>query len=114
LNPIAHLRSRSTKASLAQTPASGFDANLSARRSDAVLLFDEADALLGKRSAVNDSHDRYANLEVNYLLQPIESHEGIAMLATNSQQEPIDPDALKHLKARVQIPAPPGPPRSRG
>jgi SpoVK/Ycf46/Vps4 family AAA+-type ATPase len=85
-----------------------------AQRVDAVLLFDEAEALLGKRSEVKDSHDRYANLEVNYLLQRIESREGIAMLATNSQQEPIDPDVLKHLKAHVQIPTPPGPPRSRG
>jgi ATPase family associated with various cellular activities (AAA) len=85
-----------------------------AQRFDAVLLFDEADALLGKRSEVKDSRDRYANLEVNYLLQRLESHEGIAMLASQWRQGPVDPDALKHLKAQVQIPTPPGPPRSQG
>jgi len=84
-----------------------------AQLADAVLLFDEADALLGKRSEVKDSHDRYANLEVNYLLQRIESHEGVAMLAANSQA-PVDPDVLKRLKAQVQLPLPPEPPRSRG
>jgi hypothetical protein len=83
-----------------------------AQRSDSALLFDEADALLGKRSEVKDSHDRYANLEVNHLLQRIERHEGVAMLATNSQA-PIDPDALKRSKAHVQLAAPPEPPRSR-
>ena len=54
-----------------------------ADRADAVLLFDEADALFGKRSEVKDAHDRYANIEINYLLQRIESFEGIAVLATN-------------------------------
>lgn len=54
-----------------------------ADRADAVLLFDEADALFGKRSQVKDAHDRYANIEINYLLQRIEGFEGIAVLATN-------------------------------
>lgn len=49
----------------------------------AILLFDEADALFGKRSEVKDSHDRYANIEINYLLQRIESYRGLAILATN-------------------------------
>ena len=54
-----------------------------ARQAGAILLFDEADALFGKRSDVNDSHDRYANLEISYLLDRFESYRGIAILATN-------------------------------
>ena len=61
-----------------------------AQRSDAVLLFDEADALFGKRTDVKDSHDRYANVQVNDQLQRIESHEGIEMLTTNGQGH-VDP-----------------------
>jgi len=57
-----------------------FDA---ADATDAILLFDEADVLFGRRSEVRDSHDRYANLEVGYLLQRIESFRGIAVLTTN-------------------------------
>jgi len=49
----------------------------------AVLFFDEADALFGKRSEVRDSHDRYANIEVSYLLQRLEAYQGLAILATN-------------------------------
>ena len=49
----------------------------------AILFFDEADALFGKRSEVKDSHDRYANIEINYLLQRMESYRGLAILATN-------------------------------
>ena len=48
-----------------------------------MLFFDEADALFGKRSEVKDSHDRYANIEVNYLLQRMEAYRGLAILATN-------------------------------
>ena len=48
-----------------------------------MLLFDEADALFGKRSEVKDSHDRYANIEVAYLLQRIETYRGLAILTTN-------------------------------
>jgi hypothetical protein len=54
-----------------------------AERSNAILFFDEADALFGKRSEVHDAHDRYANIEVSYLLQRMEQYEGIAILATN-------------------------------
>jgi AAA+ superfamily predicted ATPase len=54
-----------------------------ADRASAVLLFDEADALFGKRSEVKDAHDRYANIEINYLLQRIEQFDGIAILTTN-------------------------------
>src|SRR5262249_53903630 len=49
----------------------------------AILFFDEADALFGKRSEVKDSHDRYANIEINYLLQRLESFNGLAIMATN-------------------------------
>src|SRR5207253_1817000 len=54
-----------------------------AENSNAILFFDEADALFGKRSEVKDSHDRYANIEIGYLLQKMEKYEGIAILATN-------------------------------
>jgi hypothetical protein len=57
-----------------------FDA---AERGGAILFFDEADALFGKRSEVKDSHDRYANIEINYLLQRMEAFSGLAILATN-------------------------------
>jgi hypothetical protein len=53
------------------------------RTSGAILLFDEADALFGKRSEVRDSHDRYANIEVSYLLQRMEAYRGLAILTTN-------------------------------
>lgn len=56
---------------------------VAAERSNAILFFDEADALFGKRSEVHDAHDRYANIEVSYLLQRMEQYEGIAILATN-------------------------------
>ncbi|HUL63341.1 MAG TPA: ATP-binding protein [Burkholderiaceae bacterium] len=68
-----------------------------AQRSQSVLLFDEADALFGKRTKAKDSHDRYANIDVNYLLQRLESYSGIAILATNSKQE-IDPDVLERMR----------------
>src|SRR5262249_57557886 len=57
-----------------------FDA---AEEGGVLLLFDEADALFGKRSEVRDSHDRYANIEVGYLLQRIEAYQGLAILTTN-------------------------------
>src|SRR5262249_26238722 len=57
-----------------------FDA---ARRAQAILFIDEADALFGKRSEVKDAHDRYANIEIAYLLQKMEDHEGVVILATN-------------------------------
>ena len=76
-----------------------------AHSSNAILFFDEADALFGKRSEVKDAHDRYANIEVAYLLQKIEEHEGAVILATNlsrnidqafsRQQEPHDEKAAR-------------------
>ena len=70
-----------------------FDA---AEDSGAILLFDEADALFGKRSEVKDSHDRYANIEVSYLLQRMEAYRGLAILTTNMKS-----------RARHRVPAPP-------
>jgi hypothetical protein len=86
-----------------------FDA---AERSGAILLFDEADALFGKRSQVRDSHDRYANLEVSYLLQRMESYRGIAILTTNMQSA-LDPAFQRRLRFVVQFPFPDGPSRER-
>ena len=70
-----------------------------------LLLFDEADALFGKRSDVKDSHDRYANIEVNYLLQRMEDYAGIAILTTN-QRHAIDPAFLRRLRFVVNFPFP--------
>ncbi len=79
-----------------------FDA---AETSGAVLLFDEADALFGKRSEVKDSHDRYANIEVSYLLQRMESYRGLAILTTN-QKEALDPAFLRRIRFVVNFPFP--------
>jgi ATPase family associated with various cellular activities (AAA) len=76
-----------------------FDA---AEESCAVLLFDEADALFGKRSEVRDSHDRYANLEVSYLLQRMEAYQGVAILTTNMKQA-IDPAFVRRIRFIVQF-----------
>jgi SpoVK/Ycf46/Vps4 family AAA+-type ATPase len=79
-----------------------FDA---AERSGAVLLFDEADALFGKRSEVRDSHDRYANIEVAYLLQRIETYRGLAVLTTNMKSA-LDRSFLRRIRFIVQFPFP--------
>jgi len=79
-----------------------FDA---AERSGAVLLFDEADALFGKRSEVKDSHDRYANIEVAYLLQRIESYRGLAILTSNLKSA-LDRAFLRRIRFVVQFPFP--------
>jgi SpoVK/Ycf46/Vps4 family AAA+-type ATPase len=70
-----------------------------------VLLFDEADALFGKRSEVKDSHDRYANIEVNYLLQRIESFHGLAILATNMKAA-LDSAFMRRMRFVVRFPHP--------
>lgn len=75
-----------------------------AEQSGAVLLIEEADALFGKRSEVKDSHDRYANIEVSYLLQRIESFSGLAILATNKRQN-MDDAFLRRLRFVVEFPA---------
>jgi hypothetical protein len=79
-----------------------FDA---AERGGAILFFDEADALFGKRSEVKDSHDRYANIEVNYLLQRMEEYRGLAILATN-RKSAMDSAFLRRLRFVVDFPFP--------
>jgi AAA+ superfamily predicted ATPase len=71
----------------------------------AILFFDEADALFGKRSEVKDSHDRYANIEINYLLQRIEAFRGLAILATNLKGS-LDTAFLRRLRFIVTFPVP--------
>jgi SpoVK/Ycf46/Vps4 family AAA+-type ATPase len=71
----------------------------------AILFFDEADALFGKRSEVKDSHDRYANIEINYLLQRMEAYRGLAILATNMKGA-LDNAFLRRLRFVVNFPFP--------
>jgi SpoVK/Ycf46/Vps4 family AAA+-type ATPase len=71
----------------------------------AILFFDEADALFGKRSEVKDSHDRYANIEINYLLQRMEAYRGLAILATNMKAS-LDSAFLRRLRFIVNFPFP--------
>ncbi|BDV31556.1 ATP-binding protein [Microbacterium terricola] len=82
-----------------------------ASRTNAVLFFDEADALFGKRSEVRDAHDRYANIEVSYLLQRMESYDGVTLLATNLASN-IDEAFTRRLDFTVHFPFP-GPPARR-
>jgi SpoVK/Ycf46/Vps4 family AAA+-type ATPase len=70
-----------------------------------ILFFDEADALFGKRSEVRDSHDRYANIEVNYLLQRIEAYRGLAILASNAKAA-LDTAFVRRLRFIVDFPHP--------
>ena len=79
-----------------------FDA---AETGGAILLFDEADALFGKRNEVKDSHDRYANIEVSYLLQRMESYRGLAILTTNLP-DAIDRAFMRRIRFMVQFPFP--------
>ncbi|MFL6260701.1 MAG: AAA family ATPase [Thermoanaerobaculia bacterium] len=83
-----------------------------AEDSSAILFFDEADALFGKRSEVRDSHDRYANVEVSYLLQKMEEHEGIAVLATNLRQH-LDDAFVRRLSSVIDFPFPDAADRER-
>jgi ATP-dependent 26S proteasome regulatory subunit len=71
----------------------------------ALLFFDEADALFGKRSEVRDSHDRYANIEVNYLLQRLEAYQGLAILATNLKSG-LDDAFARRLRFSITFPKP--------
>lgn len=79
-----------------------FDA---AANSNAILFFDEADALFGKRTEVKDAHDRYANIEVGYLLQKMEEYEGLAILTTNIRSN-IDDAFVRRLQFMVEFPLP--------
>lgn len=76
-----------------------------AEDSGAILFFDEADSLFGKRSEIKDSHDRYANIEINYLLQRMEAYSGLAILATNSK-EALDKAFIRRLRFIVDFPFP--------
>jgi len=77
-----------------------------------ILFFDEADALFGKRSEIKDSHDRYANIEINYLLQRMESYRGLAILATNMKSA-LDEAFMRRLRFIVNFPFPAGAERRR-
>lgn len=76
-----------------------------AQASNAILLFDEADALFGKRSDVKDAHDRYANIEVNYLLQRVEEYEGVIILSSNLSKN-IDKAFVRRLHFSIEFPFP--------
>ena len=79
-----------------------FDA---ADAADVILFFDEADALFGKRTEVKDAHDRYANLEISYLLERMERFKGLAILATNRKKD-LDEAFLRRLRYVIDFPLP--------
>jgi SpoVK/Ycf46/Vps4 family AAA+-type ATPase len=70
-----------------------------------MVLFDEADALFGQRTRVRDAHDRYANIEIDYLLQRLDTFRGVAVLATNRKSD-LDPAFLRRLRVIVDFVAP--------
>ena len=76
-----------------------------AQSSNAIIFFDEADALFGKRSGVKDAHDRYANIEVAYLLQKVEEYDGFVILATNLALN-IDEAFKRRMNYPVEFPFP--------
>ncbi|MBN1136788.1 MAG: ATP-binding protein, partial [Anaerolineae bacterium] len=76
-----------------------------AQSSNAILFFDEADAIFGKRSEVKDAHDRYANIEISYLLQRMEAYEGVTILATNLRAN-LDEAFTRRLQFAVDFPFP--------
>ncbi|HET9579138.1 MAG TPA: ATP-binding protein [Usitatibacter sp.] len=81
-----------------------------ARNGNAILFFDEADAIFGRRSEVKDAHDRYANIEVAYLLQKLEDHDGVVVLASNLKRN-IDEAFARRLHYVVDFPTPDAPQR---
>jgi hypothetical protein len=83
-----------------------------AESANAVLFFDEADAIFGKRSQVHDAHDRYANLEIAYLLRRMEHYEGVAILATNLREN-VDGAFLRRVQHVIEFPMPSEPDRER-
>jgi SpoVK/Ycf46/Vps4 family AAA+-type ATPase len=83
-----------------------------AETSNAILFFDEADALFGKRSEVKDAHDRYANIEIAYLLQKMEEYTGIAILATNLSKN-LDDAFARRMQHTIEFPFPDAPSRER-
>jgi SpoVK/Ycf46/Vps4 family AAA+-type ATPase len=76
-----------------------------AETSNAILFFDEADALFGKRTEVSDAHDRYANIETSYLLQKMEEYEGVVILATNLREN-MDEAFTRRIRFIVEFPFP--------
>lgn len=76
-----------------------------AQDSNAILFFDEADALFGKRSETKDAHDRYANIEISYLLQKIEEYDGVVILTSNLRQN-LDEAFLRRLQFAIEFPFP--------
>jgi SpoVK/Ycf46/Vps4 family AAA+-type ATPase len=76
-----------------------------AREANAMLFFDEADAIFGKRSEVKDAHDRYANIEVGYLLQKMEEYDGVVILATNLRKN-MDEAFVRRLHVAIEFPFP--------
>jgi hypothetical protein len=76
-----------------------------AAAANAILFFDEADALFGKRTEVSDAHDRYANIETSYLLQKMEEFEGVAILASNLREN-MDPAFVRRLRFIIEFPFP--------
>jgi SpoVK/Ycf46/Vps4 family AAA+-type ATPase len=76
-----------------------------AESSNAILFFDEADALFGRRSEVRDAHDRYANIEISYLLQRVEEYEGVVILATNRHGD-MDEAFVRRLHFSIEFPFP--------
>jgi len=76
-----------------------------AEEANVILLFDEADALFGKRSEIKDAHDRYANIEIGYLLQQLEGFKGVAILATNDED---NTDVSLRRRIRFVMKFPPG------
>ncbi|MBN1965702.1 MAG: AAA family ATPase [Anaerolineae bacterium] len=76
-----------------------------ARQTHAILFFDEADAIFGRRSEVRDAHDRYANIEISFLLQQMESYDGVAILATNLREN-LDQAFVRRLAFAVHFPFP--------
>ena len=83
-----------------------------AETSNAILFFDEADALFGKRSEVKDAHDRYANIEVAYLLQKMEEYTGIVILATNMSKN-LDDAFARRMQHTIEFPFPDAASRER-
>ncbi len=75
------------------------------RTSNAILFFDEADSIFGKRSEVKDSHDRYANMEISYLLQRMEEYDGIVILATNLRKN-MDEAFVRRMRGAIEFPMP--------
>jgi SpoVK/Ycf46/Vps4 family AAA+-type ATPase len=86
-----------------------FDA---AELADCILFFDEADALFGKRTEVKDAHDRFANIEISYLLERMERFKGLAILATNRKKD-LDEAFMRRLRAVIEFPLPGIPERER-